>query len=60
MAVVVDGPAFNSLLNYSRQRIFERNRCDLKAAEPRISGIFEVRPTKRACRFRQKDEDASI
>jgi hypothetical protein len=50
----------NSLLNYSHQRIFERNRCELKAAEPRISVIFEVRPTKRACRFRQKDEDASI
>jgi hypothetical protein len=54
-----------SLLNYSRRWIFERNRCDLKAAEPtqkdrECSGIFEVRPTKRACRFRQKDEDASI
>jgi hypothetical protein len=37
--------AFNSLLNYSRRRSFERNRCDLNAAEPRISSIFEVRPT---------------
>jgi hypothetical protein len=53
-------PHANSLLNYSRRRIFERNRCDLKAAEPRISGMFEVRPTNRACRFRQIDEDASI
>ena len=50
---------FSSPLKKARRRIFERNWCDLEAGEPRISGIFEVSPTKRACRFRQKDEDAN-
>jgi hypothetical protein len=53
-------PPANSPVNYSRRSIFEHNWCDLEAAEPRISDIFEVRPTTRTRQFCQKDEDASI
>jgi hypothetical protein len=59
-----DGALFSRPLNPSPRRIFERNRCDRKAAEStkdtkECSGIIEVRSEARARQFCKQDEEAT-